>query len=90
MAKGKQSSGKHYTSKGVVGVNRSISKEVRRDRPVVDKETNKFNAFLKGKNVWFTIANPNVKQTNQKFIRVRGRELYGDPKDYTSFSVKKS
>lgn len=82
MAKGKTSSGKHYTSKGLVGINKSISKQLRRERHPADIENAKFDAFLKGKNVYFTIDNPNNKETNKRKIRVSGRTLYGDPKEY--------
>lgn len=77
MAK-KGGSGKHYTSKGERAANRSISNEVRRDRSLADKSLNKFNAFLKGKRVWFTIDNPNPNETNKRKIRVLGENLYGD------------
>lgn len=82
MAKGKKASGKHYISAGVVGVNRSVSKAVRRGRSAADVYNNKFQAYLEGKNVWFTIDNPNKQQTNKRQIRVRGVDLYGNPKEF--------
>ena len=82
MAKGKKSSGKHYTSKGIVGVDRKISKAVRRDRSEADNMLNKFKAYLSGKNVYVTIDNPNPLETNKRRIRVPMRTLHGDPKAY--------
>ena len=48
MAKGKKSSGKHYTSKGEVGVNKSILKAVKRERSGLDKLLNAIHAWEKG------------------------------------------
>lgn len=52
------------------------------DRSPVDNFLNKWNAFLKGKRVWFTVANSDPNQRNKKFIRVLGSELYGDYRKY--------
>lgn len=76
----KKASGKHYTSKGQIGVDRGITNAVRRDRSPLDIALAKFKAFGKGKNVVFTIDNPNPKETNKRKIRVTGRSLLGDPK----------
>ena len=78
----KKSSGKHYTSKGIVGVNRKVSKAVRRDRPSTDIMLSKFEAYLKGKNVMITIDNPNPNETAKRKIRVSMRSIYGDPREY--------
>ena len=78
----KKSSGTHYTSKGVVGTNKQLSNAIRRDRSVVDVHMSKFAAFKKGRNVWFTIENPNPQETNKKFIRLKGKDLYGNYRDY--------
>lgn len=82
MAKGKKSSGKHYTSKGEIGVNRKISNSLRRERGEADNMLNKFNAYLKGKTAYVTIDNPNTKETNKRRIRVSLRTIHGDPKEY--------
>lgn len=82
MAKGKKSSGKHYTSKGLIGVDRKISNAVRRDRSEIDNVLNKFDGYLKGRNAYITIDNPNPNETNKRRIRVKLRDLHGDPKDY--------
>ena len=78
----KKSSGKHYTSKGIIGVNRKISKAVRRDRTPSEVMLDKFDAYLKGKNVMITIDNPNPNETAKRKIRVSMRSIYGDPKEY--------
>ena len=39
------------------------------------------SAYLAGRNPWVTIANPNDKQTNAKYIRVKAEELWGSPKN---------
>ena len=48
MAKGKQSSGKHYVSKGSVGVNKSITKAVRRERSELDKAMQALESWKRG------------------------------------------
>tara|TARA_B100001094_G_scaffold332587_1_gene405328 strand:- start:1185 stop:1445 length:261 start_codon:yes stop_codon:yes gene_type:complete len=48
MAKGKQSSGKHYVSKGSVGVNKSITKAVRRERSELDKMMQALKSWKQG------------------------------------------
>lgn len=78
----KKSSGKHYTSKGLIGPNKKLSNAVRRERPAADRFNAQFDAYLKGKNVVFTIDNPNPKETNKRKIRVNARDLYGDHKEF--------
>ena len=48
MAKGKKSSGVHYTSKGSVGVNKSITKAVRRERSELDKAMQALESWKRG------------------------------------------
>jgi len=48
MAKGKKSSGKHYTSKGVVGVDKKILKAIKRERSEFDNLLNAIHAWEKG------------------------------------------
>jgi hypothetical protein len=71
MAKGKKASGKHYTSKGER--KSSISTKVKDPALTLLR---KMNALSKGKDVWFTIDNPNKSETNKRQIRVKrsGRE----------------
>lgn len=75
----KKASGKHYTSKGLVG---KAFGGLPDPRSEVEKWSDKFKAFKKGRNVWFTIENPDKTQTNKKQIRVNGKDLYGDWRAY--------
>lgn len=71
MAKGKKASGKNYTSKGER--RSSISTKVKDPALTLLR---KMDALSKGKDVWFTIDNPNKNETNKRQIRVKrnGRE----------------
>jgi hypothetical protein len=71
MGKGKKSSGKTYTSKG-----ERRSSIGYRDAPD-QRMLNKMAALEKGKDVVFTIENPNKNETNKPFIRQRisGKEF---------------
>jgi hypothetical protein len=71
MAKGKKSSGKNYTSKGER--RSSMSTKVKDAGLTLLR---KMEALSKGKDVWFTIDNPNKNETNKRQIRVKrsGRE----------------
>ena len=71
MAKGKKASGKHYTSKGER--KSSISTKIKDPATTMLR---KMAALCKGKDVWFTIDNPNKNETNKRQIRVKrsGRE----------------
>lgn len=83
MAKGKSSSGKKYTSKGVhSNVSRTTLRMMRSAKTEGQKLDDKQAAWLKGGNPWVTIANPNKEQTNKRFIRVRMNDLmHGSAKD---------
>jgi hypothetical protein len=65
MAKGK-GSGKHYTSKGER--QSSIST---RNTDSGRRMLNKIAALRNGKDVVFTMENPNKNETNKRFIKVR-------------------
>ena len=78
-AKGKRARS-NYTSKGIVGTNKKITKAVARDVPLVQKELNRLDAYLKGKKVYTTIPNPNPNETNKRFVRVLMSSILGDPK----------
>lgn len=81
MAKGKKSTGKHYVSKGVVGTNRQISKETRRDYlKSVQRIENQMDAWRAGRNVVLVIANPDERNTRERFIRVDAKREWGDPR----------
>ena len=66
---GRRSSRESYTSKGErPNVSRRWLKLARKDRD--DRLYNQWDAFVKGKKVMLTIANPNTNETNKRFIRV--------------------
>ena len=73
MGKGKRASGKHYTSKGERKVvNRKVSNAIRSDYLQSDmRMVNQMRALHKGKDVVFTMANPNKEETNKRFIKVK-------------------
>ena len=78
MAKGKKSSGNHYTSKGErPNVARWLKKATRRDyMQSMERIINQATAHLKGKNTVVTIANPNKNETNKRFIKVSGKDYF--------------
>lgn len=82
MGKGKKSSGKTYTSKGE---RRSSIKTSRRDPG--QRLLNQVDAWLKGKNVVYTIENPSKNDTSRKFIRVNARDLKGDPRKQKGYII---
>lgn len=75
--KGGKSSG--VVSQGIhSNVDRKISNSMRRDYMASgDRLLNQIAAWKKGRNVVFTIANPNPNETNRRFIRVNARDLKG-------------
>ena len=80
MAK-RRSSGNHYVSKGLHPVvNKSIKKAVRLERRNSQQHSyDLLTAWRKGTNPWITISNPNTKETNKRFIRVRANIVWGNP-----------
>jgi len=68
-----------YLSKGEVSsVSSKTLKAMRKDRTYVDYLICKLDSWSRGKRTMITIPNPNPNQTNKKFIRVEGREFFGD------------
>lgn len=79
---GKKSSGNTYQSKGErPNVKRNILNAVRRDVTPSQKMEHIMDAYLKGRNPWLTVPNPNTNETNKKFIRVKSEDLWGNPKN---------
>lgn len=72
MGKGKKASGKTYVSKGE---RRSSIGTPNKDPGV--RLLNQMAALAKGKDVVFTIENPNKNETNRRFIK---QKVYG--RDY--------
>jgi hypothetical protein len=69
-------------SKGFVsqGIHSNVSKSTRRALRAAylasgERMLNQLRAFESGKNVVYTIANPNPNETNKRFIRVNARTL---------------
>lgn len=75
--KGGKSSG--FISQGIhSNVDRKISNSMRRDYMASgDRLLNQIAAWKKGRNVVFTIPNPNPNETNKRFVRVNARDLKG-------------
>ncbi len=75
--KGGKSSGN--ISQGIhSSVDRSILKSLRKDYMQSGlRLLNQLSAWKQGKNVVFTIPNPNPNETNKKFIRVNARDIKG-------------
>jgi hypothetical protein len=69
---------KGFISQGIhSNVSASTRRAMRAGRSEADKFLNKQKAWLKGKNPWVTMENPNKEQTNKRFIRVRYNDLMG-------------
>jgi len=76
---GKKAKRSKYISKGEVSsVSSSTLKAMRKDRSYADYMISKLNAWSRGKRTMITIPNPNPNQSNKKFVRVEGREFFGD------------
>ena len=67
MGKGKKASGKNYVSKG----ERRSSMKTSSGWSSGDRMLFKMAALDKGKDVVFTIANPNKNETNKPFIKLK-------------------
>lgn len=78
----KKASGKTYTSKGLhSNVSRKTLNALRSDDSDRRRVENVQDAYLKGKNPWITIDNPNKNETNKRFIRVRANDVMKHPKE---------
>jgi len=77
--KGGKSSG--YISSGERrNVAKSTTKLMRREyleNNQVQRAINQYQAYLKGKKVMLTVANPNKNETGKPFIRVNARDVWG-------------
>ncbi len=81
----KKKSRAKYTSKHE---RNNVSKQNRTPATTAaERHENKLRAFLEGRKVYFTIDNPNTKETNKRKIRVEGRELFGDYRKFNSYHV---
>ena len=85
---GKKKSRTSQTSKGErSSIARSVVKAVRLQKEI-DQPFRKIQAQLDawklGKNVVLTIANPNKKETNKPYIKVRAWDAWGSPRGQQS------
>lgn len=68
-----------YTSKGIHG-----SSMKTKDTSAADyagkRLINQINAWKSGKNVVLTVANPNKTETNKPFIKINGKQAWGNHK----------
>lgn len=77
--KGGKSAGK--VSKGIhSNVTQSTLNAIKAERPAWVRIMNQLQAHKKGKRVMVTIANPNKKELNKRFIRVPASTVWRDPK----------
>ncbi len=85
MARGKKRD--KYISKGQrPNVRKDIRKIMRREYlGSLEQLLNKVDAWKKDKKVMLTIPNPNKHATNQKFIRVSAKEVWGSPRPMKVF-----
>lgn len=69
-----------YTSKSERhSTSLSILKLIRKNKPIYQVLLEKQISWSKGQNPWLSVVNPNVNETNKKFIRVRSNAYWGSP-----------
>ena len=73
---GKKKSRTQYTSKGVVGRPTRSRKRHWEEGYQSDRIMNQLKAYLQGKRVMLTIANPDKNETNKPFIKVPAHEVW--------------
>lgn len=81
------------TSKGERrNVSRKILKLVRREKRMddVSRLITLTEAWKAEKNPWITVPNPNKKETNKRYIRVRSNDLWGRPNRYVKMKESTS
>ena len=84
---GKKKSRTSQTSKGERNnVSKKVVNSVRRDYLAngIARINNQIKAMKKGKRVMVTIENPNKNETNKRFIRVPGNEVW----KFGNYSIK--
>ena len=73
---GKKKSRAKQVSKGIVGNPMKSRLRYGDEGYASQKITNQLKAFLAGKRVMLTIANPNKNETNKPYIRVPANEVW--------------
>tara|TARA_B100001093_G_C26858859_1_gene1028838 strand:- start:8943 stop:9215 length:273 start_codon:yes stop_codon:yes gene_type:complete len=69
-----------YTSKGLHNnVSKNTLKAVKRDLDPTIKMNHIITAWRKGLNPWITINNPNKKETNKRYIKIKSNISWGNP-----------
>ena len=93
MKMGKKKSRATQTSKGERrNVSRKILKAVRRERRADDvgRLITLTEAWKSEKNPWLTVPNPNTKETNKKFVRIRSNDYWGRPNRFVKWKESTS
>jgi hypothetical protein len=89
---GKKKSRATQTSKGERrNVSRNVLKAIRREkRDAIGYITTLTEAWLKDQNPWITVPNPNNKETNKRFIKVKANDYWGRPNRFIKWKDNSS
>ena len=68
-------------------VNKKLLNSIKRERTLIQKDLLKMDAWAKGKKVFLTIKNPNVRETKKPFIRVPAEQVW---KKYEHYRMKQT
>ena len=68
-------------------VNKKLLNSIKRERTLIQKDLLKMDAWAKGKKVFLTIKNPNVRETKRPFIRVPAEQVW---KKYEPYRMKQT
>ncbi len=68
-------------------VNKKLLNSIKRERTLIQKDLLKMDAWAKGKKVFLTIKNPNVRETKKPFIRVPAEQVW---KKYEPYRMKQT
>jgi len=68
-------------------VNKKLLNSIKRERTLIQKDLLKMDAWAKGKKVFLTIKNPNVRETKKPFIRVPAEHVW---KKYEPYRMKQT
>ena len=68
-------------------VNKKLLNSIKRERTLIQKDLFKMDAWAKGKKVFLTIENPNVRETKKPFIRVPAEHVW---KKYEPYRMKQT
>jgi len=68
-------------------VNKKLLNSIKRERTLIQKDLLKMDAWAKGKKVFLTTKNPNVRETKKPFIRVPAEHVW---KKYEPYRMKQT